>query len=254
MAHMTDQQLGATLARAVGVINPILDLLAERDPLGLKPHTFDDGPHSGRLPQLRHLAAKVVNVTDWPGTGAWSQLSTAKRINWWINRVGAVSTIAVSYPGIFGAWTHALPLSSGLGFANQAIILTAVARESGVTERSQQTRLLAAVLCSRDLPATGGPPASPTTQPQRSRRSIVRGLFEVARILRAVNDTLAARPMPRKPFSTLSWIPLIGAPSLYVGERLALCRAAASGRNWIAEHPDAVSVSPPPAGSAAHRA
>ena len=239
VAEMTDAQLATALDKAIALIDPVLDLMAERDPLGLKEHTFDEGAHPGRLAKVQHLAAEVLNVTDWPGTAGWSELSTQKRINWWVNRIGAINTIAVSYPGVFGAWAKALPLSSSLGFANQALVLTAVGRELGVTDRNSQIRMLASVLCGRDLPTSAFPDtnAPADSAAAKQRRSVIRSLWDIAQILRKVNDTISKRPMPKRPFSTLAWVPLIGAPTLYVGERMALCRAAKAGQEWVGAHP-----------------
>ncbi|MEP9413231.1 hypothetical protein ABLE92_02605 [Gordonia sp. VNQ95] len=254
MASMTDEQLATALDKAIGVIDPLLDLLAERDPLRLKEHTFaeDPEPH-GPIARVQHALAIALDVADWPGTQGWTQLSMNERADWWISRIGAINTIALAYPGVFGAWVKFLPIATPLGFANQAIVLVAIAREYGVTDRAWQTRLLASVLCGRDLPDEALPsavsPVGPDSAP-RHGRSPIRMLWHTGQILRKVDDEMGHRPQPRRPFSTLSWVPLIGAPSLYVGERLALCRAVKAGRTWIAEHPESIDVSPPqPAGS-----
>ncbi|MGC4935581.1 hypothetical protein ACLQ3C_18080 [Gordonia sp. DT30] len=243
MAEMTNDQLARSLDAAIGVIDPLLDLLADRDPLGLKEHTFDDGEHRG-LAAVQHSVANALNVADWPGTKGWAELSMNARADWWISRLGTVNTVALAYPGVLGAWAKALPIATPLGFANQATVLIAVAREYGVTDRSWQIRLLASVLCDRDLPddalpSSGGGADAPTT----GRPSALRLLWDTAQILRKVDAEMSRRPRAPRPFSTLSWIPLLGAPSLYVGERLALCRAARAGREWIAAHPKSVGVS-----------
>ncbi|OPX09570.1 hypothetical protein [Gordonia sp. i37] len=256
MAEMTNEQLARALDAAIAVIDPLLDVLAERDPLGLKAHTFDEGDHSG-IAAVQHTVAKALDVADWPGTKGWTELSMKDRADWWISRLGTVNTIAVAYPGALGAWAKVLPLATPLGFANQATVLVAIAREYGVTDRAWQIRLLASVLCDRDLPDDALPASVTPVGPENptSKRSALRLLWDIAQILRKVDAQMSRRPQPPRPFSTLSWVPLLGAPSLYIGERLALCRAIRSGREWIVAHPESLDVSRPrPAGSPRPRA
>ncbi|AZG45201.1 hypothetical protein [Gordonia insulae] len=244
MADMTDAQVVAVLGRAVAGIDPVLDTLAERDPLGLKAHTFHDDPHTGsKIQQLLHLLAEGLDLTDWPGTRGWTERSTRSRADWWITRIGTVNTIAVAYPGVFGAWSRRLPLTSVLGFANQAMVLVAIAREYGVTDRAHQVEMLASVLCDRTVGAgTGG--ADPTNQSGDTdqRRSLIGAVWETAMTLRSLSDEFERRPQPILPLRMLAYIPIVGAPVLYVGERFALSRAAALGRAWIADHPAAVTA------------
>ncbi|GAA1481495.1 hypothetical protein GCM10009624_19350 [Gordonia sinesedis] len=240
---MSDKQLAEVLGHAVAVIDPILDVLAERDPLGLKSHTFDEGGHDSHLVKAQHALATIVNVTDWPGTKGWSELSTDQRADWWVTRIGSLNTLAVAYPGIFGAWAKRLPISTTLGFANQAMVLVAIAREYGVTDPADQVRMLASVLCGRNLPAKAAP-ENVAAAPVKPGRSLFRAIWQVATILRDLTGELGRRPQPARPFSLLSYVPVIGAPALYIGERLALGRAAKEGRAWIADHSDATSVSP----------
>lgn len=252
---MTSEQLVQALNGAISLINPLLDLLAERDPLRLKEHTFDDGEHSG-LEAVQHKLAKALDVADWPGTKGWSELSMEQRANWWTTRLGTVNTVALAYPGVLGAWAKALPIATPLGFANQATVLIAIAREYGLTDRAWQTRLLASVLCGRDLPdasLTAPMPSAGPEIPAPRRRSAFRLLWDVGQILRKVDSEMSHRPQPPRPFSTLSWIPLLGAPSLYIGERLALRRAVKAGREWITQHPEAINVSRQPRDGSPHR-
>ena len=245
---MSDTELATALNRAIGIINPILDALATSDPLGIKASTFDDEPQErSRIDKLRHVVAHGLDVADWPGTHGWSELSLEQRAKWWVNRIGALNTVAVSYPGVFGAWAKALPLTSALGYANQAIVLTAVAREYGVTDRNDQVHLLASVLSDRELSADAAADTDPFADESSGKKrrgwSVISGLWEVAQILRKLNDELDRRPGPPKLLGMLSYIPVVGAPITYVGERFALRRAVADTTKWIKNHPDAISVS-----------
>ncbi|MET9200095.1 hypothetical protein [Gordonia sp. NPDC003585] len=244
MAQMSDQQIATVLDNAVAGINPVLDALAERDPLGLKGHTFHDhADDESGLERTKHHAARFLNAADWPGTKGWSERPMNKRASWWVSRIGTINTGAVAFPGVFGAWTKKLPVASVLGFANQAMVLVAIAREYGVTDRAKQVRLLGAVLCQRDLvdPDVGveSKPALPAEGKAR-KKSLTRAVWDTAKTLRAISDELDRRPQPIFFFRMLAWIPLIGAPALYIGERLALSRAVKRGRAWIVAHPDTV--------------
>ncbi|GAA3724756.1 hypothetical protein [Gordonia hankookensis] len=244
MAEMSDAQVAGVLDRAVAGINPVLDTLADRDPLGLKRHTFHDDRHpDSTVQRALHLLADALDVTDWPGTKGWSQRSMNSRADWWISRIGAVNNIAVAYPGVFGAWTRRLPLSSTMGFANQAMVLVAVAREYGVTERSRQVELLAAVLCGRTVDRTesdtGERPPLPT-EPVQRRHTLVGTVWETAKVLRGLTCEMERRPGSPGPLRLLTYIPIIGAPASYIGERFALARATRQARKWIADHSEAI--------------
>ena len=52
-----------------------------------------------------------------------------ERAQWWVNRVGSINTIGVAFPNVFGVWAQRLPVTTVLGFVNQAMVLVAVARE-----------------------------------------------------------------------------------------------------------------------------
>ncbi|GAC68686.1 hypothetical protein [Gordonia soli] len=249
MAKVSDSQIVSILDNAVAGINPVLDALSERDPLGLKGHTFrdkSDDENDSTVEHGVHLLSDAINVTDWPGTKGWSERSTADRADWWVTRIGTVNTAAVAYPGLFGAWAKRLPITSVLGFANQAMVLIAVAREYGVTDRARQVELLASVLCDRNLTADDvGATADVTLadDPKDRKKSLIRAVWDTAQTLRGLSDEFDRRPQPAAPFRLLSYIPVVGAPVTYVGERLALSKAAKEGRRWISAHPDAVSAS-----------
>lgn len=241
MSKLSDDQVVAILDDAVAAINPVLDVLAERDVLGVKKHTYhawpDDGP---RTHQAVHLISTPLEFAHWPGTAGWSELSMKARADWWITRIGAINTVAVAFPSIFGFWTRYLPVASLLGFANQAIVLVAIAREYHVVEPKHQVELLASVLCNRSVNAHAAGEAPPTVLPP-GRRSLITTVWNVAQTLRGLSGELEQRPGPAKPFGVLRLIPVLGGPFSYLGERLALTRAATLGRRWIVDHPGSIS-------------
>jgi hypothetical protein len=235
---MDDRTVAAALERAVAIIDPVLDILGTRDPVGLKARTFRTSSDDDTVADKAFDAlAWALDVTDFPGTQGWQELSADARSQWWVARIGALNTIAVAFPGVFGVLVNRLPLQDLLGFANQAMVLVAVARESGVTDRETHVRLLASVLCEREIDLSE---QAPDKAPERSRDcgpfALLRAMWDVATVLRDVSGELAKRPHSRLPFRVISAIPVVGGLASYIGEREALSRAAKQGRRWIADH------------------
>lgn len=238
---MDDRQVAGVLDRAVAVIDPILDLLATRDPIGLKGRTFRTASEDdSTLDTVIDFLAKAFDTTDFPGTAGWEKLDADARSQWWVNRIGALNTVAVAFPGVFGVLVNRLPIQDLLGFANQAMVLVAVARESGVTDREAHVALLGSVLCKRDL-TTIDPPAAPKKEssPKSGPFALLRGMWQIANVLRDVAGELEKRPRARGAYRVIGAIPLLGGVAGYFGERGALSRAAKQGRKWLAAHQSA---------------
>jgi hypothetical protein len=129
-----------------------------------------------------------------------------------------------------------------LGFVNQSIVLCAVARELGVTDRREQVRLLGAVMCDRDLDdrdvddAGEDPREADSAAVDWTPSGLGRGLWQLAGLMRAIGDELVKRPRPRRVFRYLGMVPAAGAIADYLGEYGALVRASKEGRDWIARH------------------
>ena len=185
---LSDADVADALSRAVAVINPLLNVLSQADPIGLRRRTHrlltpprglvglvrrlrvgHRRAEAGRSPSTADRAlnagAHLMNAADLPGTAAWERLSRDERIHWWVHRVGALNTVLVATPGAFGVLARVLPVSELAGFINHAIVLCAVAREYGVTDRREQVRLLAAVLCGRQLSADYDVPQAAEPEP-----------------------------------------------------------------------------------------
>jgi hypothetical protein len=256
---LTDADIADALGRAVAVINPLLDLLSESDPIGLRtrtrrllspPRGLTDRIRRFRLRRRRHEAgrgpsnadralnagAQLMNAADLPGTAAWDRMSRDERVHWWVHRVGALNTLVVASPRVFGWLARLLPVGELAGFVNHAVVLCALAREYGVTDRRGQVRLLASVLCRRELPENVDVPPPPDPEPLPQRRAIPRTLWRLAGILRATFEEAAKRPQPNKLYRRLSVLPGVGAIAGYFGERDALFRSAAEGVTWLDEH------------------
>lgn len=244
--HLGDERVAGVLKAAVHVIDPVLELLADRDPLGIKKRTFavDEGSTS-TVDAALDAVAKVFDAAHAPGTKSWESMSLDQRIQWWIRRVGGIGNVAVAFPGVFGVLARRLPLGDLLGFANQAIVLVAVARECGIHDDDRQVRLLASVLCNRELtPGTSVGAPEPNAdldddatdksgKLSRSPFALLSALWSVTKILRAVSGELDKRPRSRTVYRWLGNLPVVGAVAGYFGERGALSRAAKQGRQWI---------------------
>lgn len=230
--RLGDGVVAAALDATAAGVGPLFDL-AYLDPFGLKARTFVPTVRE-RTPvaQVLDAAAAVLDAGRVPGTAAWAAASEQERVNWWVGGLGSVSTLPVAFPGMLGVVGRMLPLQDALGFVNQAIVLLAVARERGIHDRDRQVRMLAAVLCRRDLLGTGetGTPLSWVRRPVRSTIDLVR----------AVNAEFARRPQPSGAWRALGVLPLVGALAGYVGERSALSRAAADGQQWLGAQPGPV--------------
>ena len=234
---LSDHEVACVLVRAVGIINPLLDLLAS-DPVGLKERTRDLAAE-GAAGKVLDAAAWVLDAADVPGTKAWENMDTDARVHWWVRRVGAVDTILVAFPGVLGVIADRLPLQDFLGFANQAVILCAVAREHGITDRRLQVRLLASVMCDRELSPDEdfAVPAEPESDPvEWSFAGVGKALWQLAGLMRAIGDELVKRHRPRGIYRYLGMVPGAGAVADYFGEFGALNRAAKEGRVWIDRH------------------
>jgi hypothetical protein len=236
-ATLDDSEVARALGRSVAVINPVLDLLAGTDLLGLKKRTHRLGDSDDAISKALDALAWVLNTADVPGTLAWADMDLEDRVDWWVRRVGALDTLLVAFPGVFGVIADRLPVQDLLGFSNQAIVLCAVAREHSIQDRDIQVRLLASVMCDRDLSAAEARgDAGEQAQPEPSDTVLTGRLWHFAGVLRAVNDELVKRHRPRSLFRYLGMLPAVGAVADYLGEYGALVRAAKEGQAWIATH------------------
>lgn len=236
---ISDAQVVCVLRRAVAIINPVLDVLAETDPLGLKDRTRRTGTAGGGLDKAADALAWILDTADVPGTAAWDDMDTESRIDWWVHRVGAVNTVAVAFPGVFGVLADRLPIQDLLGFANQAIVLCAVAREVGIRDRDEQVRLLAAVLCHRELSPDAVTGVAGTDQHEGislSPSAVPQAIWRLMGVLDAVGGEVAKRPRPRALFRYVGMLPAVGAVADYLGEYGALSRASKAAQRWIGQH------------------
>ncbi|ULN52276.1 hypothetical protein [Mycolicibacillus parakoreensis] len=244
-----DDDVAAALGRAVRLISPLLGMLTEADPLGLKARTHTGVPGESAPAALEPAldrAAWLLNAAHAPGTRAWSGMDVRRRAAWWVRRVGALNTVAVASPRSLGVLGALLPVQPMLGFANQAIVVCALAREHGVDDPAVQIQLLAAVLCGRrldrDVAERHAAPARGPAAGARAARSpltLVRTWWHLAAVLREIGDELDRRPQPRRVFRRLSVLPGVGGLAAYLGEFGALRRAAKAALAYLDAYLDA---------------
>lgn len=240
---LSDARVTRILDRTIATVDPMIDVLAMADPLGLKPRTFARVNPLTYLDRTANAASTVLNVLDWPGTAGWDELPMNDRAAWWVSRVGTVTTGPVAFPSAFGAWTKKLPFDDYLAFASQALVLRAVAREYGVTSRDAGIAMLGSILFGRDLVDPAADPAEIValpSDPDERRKGFTKSLWTVGTDLYKLSRSLDDRPSPPRLLGAIRWIPAVGAAAGYLGEYLALRRAAKQCREWIVAHPGAI--------------
>jgi hypothetical protein len=238
--HLSDAEVAGALDHAVAVINPALDVFTRFDPLGLRQRTHRQESAESMVGKSLDIVAALLNIAELPGTRAWDDMDQDDRIKWWVHRAGAVTTVLVAFPGAWGFIADRLPVQDFLGFSNQALVLCAVAREDGITDYDEQVRLLAAVLCDRQLNGAGSAD-SVSTRPQ----ALPKKLWEFVGTLRAVGEEFTKRPHPQKLYHYLGMLPGVGAVADYLGEVTALRQAAHEGEAWISDHTAPASLPAP---------
>ncbi|WP_034270059.1 hypothetical protein [Haloechinothrix halophila] len=261
---ITDRQVVAVLRPFVRATAPVLDALREADPLGLRARAAEAarrGEHLAELantpPGLRRRLLNGLSTVKIPGTGAWETMSPDLRTRWWINRVGRVTALLTSVPGLGGALADRLPVQDALGTASQGLLLCAIAGERGVSGHADRVRLLAWVLFERDIDpriAAGDYPEHDASaedartaeltaelgengEKRGGRRISLKGfavtLWRLGRSLYAVTEEMEKRPHGRFWHRWLGMLPVVGMLGDYLGERSGLRRVAKRADQWF---------------------
>ncbi|GEE00977.1 hypothetical protein nbrc107696_14230 [Gordonia spumicola] len=218
-----DAQLVEVLDRTVATIDQVLDVLSTADVFDVKRRSC------------------LLSAIDWPGTPGWDRLSMNERADWWVSRVGAITTTAVAFPSMFGVWTKWLPVGAYLGVAGQALVVRAVAREYGATSRESGVVMLGEVLFGRDVsPVVAGLDDGGEHVIPADADSVLAAVAGVGRTLYDLTSSLGSRPGPPRFARWAGMVPLVGGPFMYLGERIALRHAVDAGRRWIVDHPTTV--------------
>lgn len=257
---ISDRQVVAVLRPFVRATAPVLDALRESDPLGLRARAEAAAERGETIAELAHVKPtrrkRLLNrlsSVKVPGTLAWAKMNPQQRTKWWINRVGRLTALLTSIPGIGGALADRLPVQDALGAASQGLLLCAIAGEHGVTDHADRVRLLAWVLFDRDVDrrlAEGDFPEHSTPDEDARTAELTEELHEakgskislkafavtlwrLGRSLLAISDELEKRPRGRIWHRILGMIPVVGLFADYLGERSALKRVARRARRWL---------------------
>lgn len=249
---ISDTDVAAVLRPFVRATRPLLGALSDADPFGLQARARE--ATTGAAPRVkRTLRNRVVDriaSTRAPGTAAWAQMDMHGRSNWWVRRVGRVTSLVAAVPGFGGAITSKLPITSALGAVAQGLVLCAIADEHDMHDEVDVVALLGAVMFRRDLcpPAraelsqasdaaidaraaelTGGLENEKKPKLQR----VGGALWRMGRALLAVEAELGKRPRGGRIARWISLIPVVGVAGKYLGEWSGLKKAARTGEEWI---------------------
>ncbi|WOC11518.1 hypothetical protein [Gordonia sp. MP11Mi] len=230
---LSDAQLVDTVDRTVGAVDGVLRLLADTDPLHLKRRGEQDCRVTG-------AGAWALDAAHWPGTDSWDSLDVDDRAAWWVNRIGALTTAAVAFPGMFGVWSRMLPLGDWLGYAGQALVIRAVAREHGATSRAVGVVMLAEILFDRDVSEIVAGVDEEVSRSGDDEGGVVEQTWGIGKRIYELSKSLDSRPSMPRIIQRGTWIPFLGGPLTYIGERIALRRAVGQATTWIDAHPGVV--------------
>lgn len=268
----SDRQLVRTLRPFVRATGPVLAALSEANLLGLR-----DRP-------LRRVIGLPKRKRDWfldraarlrmPGTARWAAMPPAERTKWWLNRVGRLTALLASVPGLGGALAERLPVQDALGAAGEGLLLCAIAGEYGVTDDAERVQLLAWILFRRRItlevaadlsaPEAGADAvagldadedrrtAELTAELAESQRkhgsaslkAIATTVWRLGRLLWGVQSELGNRPKGRFYHRLFGLLPVVGMAADYLGERSALRRVRRRGVRWLTTSRELASQAP----------
>jgi hypothetical protein len=250
---ISDADVAAVLRPFVRATRPLLGALSDSDPFGLQARA-QQATNGAAPPRVeRTLRVRLVDrlaSTRAPGTAAWKQMDMHARSNWWVRRVGRVTSLVAAVPGFGGAVTSKLPVSSGLGAVAQGLVLCAIADEHDMHDEVDVVALLGAVMFRRDLCPPARAELSPASDAAVDARAaeltgglenekkptlqrLAGALWRMGRALLAIEGELGKRPRGGRIARGISLIPVVGVAGKYLGEWSGLKKAAKAGEEWI---------------------
>ena len=249
---ISDSDVAAVLRPFVRATRPLLGALSDSDAFGLQARASRAADHAA--PRVdRKLRERLVDrlaSTHAPGTAAWAQMDMHARSQWWVRRVGRLTSLVAAVPGFGGAITSKLPVTSVLGAAAQGLVLCALADEHDMHDEVDVVALLGAVMFRRDLCPPARAELSPASDAAVDARAaeltgdlkqeraptlqrVAGAVWRMGRALLAVEGELGKRPHGGRISRWLSLLPVVGVAGKYIGEWAGLQKAAKAGEQWI---------------------
>ncbi|HKN52563.1 MAG TPA: hypothetical protein VJX66_08685 [Amycolatopsis sp.] len=252
---ISDRQVVAVLRPFVRACGPMLDAMRESDPFGLlrRARRQEDDELAEVESGLKAKLLDGLTSVKVPGTTAWAGMTGDERVGWWMNRVGRVTALLTSIPGLGGALADRLPVQDTLGAASQGLLLCAIAGEYGVFDVGTRVRLIAWVLFERDidpalaaghdLEAEEREAAKLTEELTESERkhgkvtlkAAAGTLWRLGRALLGITGELEKRPRGRLVHRALGMLPVVGLAGDYLGERSGLRKVWKRAHAWLVE-------------------
>jgi hypothetical protein len=249
---ISDRQVVAVLRPFARACGPMLDALREADPFGLQRRaTRAEDELAGVESRLKAGLLDGLTSVKAPGTAAWARMTVDQRVAWWVNRVGRVTALVVSIPGLGGALAERLPVQDTLGAAAQGLLLCAIAGEYGVTDVATRVRLIAWVLFERDIdPALAAGQDSAAEERETAKlteelseskrrhgkvtvKAAAGTLWRLGRALIGIAGELEKRPRGSLVHRALGMLPVVGAAGDYLGERSGLREVWQRAHTWL---------------------
>lgn len=225
----------------VAATRPVLAALKDPELLELN----SSEPAGGIPGRLREKVASRISTVRPPSASATVQ----ERADWWVRRVGVVTSVLAAAPGVSGAVTEKLPLKDALAAAGQGLVLCGIASEYGMQETDEQVQLLAAVLLHREVDPTHFPlnaqqiqdeaaESINELQKQRNRPTITamaRTLWKLGRTLSSLSREFHSHQQNGKRKSRLiGKLPGVDAVKSFLVERSNLEDVARAAHAWLA--------------------
>lgn len=254
---ITDANVSAVLRPLVRATRPLLGAFSDSDPFHLRSRALQARAQPAVGAADRKVYDKVLDLLAerrLPGTAAWAEMDGEQRSQWWVRRVGRLTSLVAAVPGFGGLITRQLPISTALGAAAQGLVLCAIADEHGVHDEAEVVALLGAVLFRRDLSprpraelgdssnaAVDARAAELTGGLEQEKKPTLQriggAVWRMGRALLALEGELGRRPqggrISRWVSRWVSLLPVVGVVGKYIGEWAGLKQAAKAGEQWI---------------------
>ena len=250
---ISDATVAAVLRPFVRAARPLLGALSDSDPFGLRSRALRARSEPDTAKSDRKLHDRVLDrlaETRLPGTAAWAEMDGEQRSEWWVRRVGRLTSLVAAVPGFGGAITSRLPTTLALGAAAQGLVLCAIADEHDVHDEAEVVALLGAVMFRRDLSprprdalgedsnakvdAQAAELTGDLVQEKKPTLQRIGGaVWRMGQALLAVEGELSKRPRGGRISRWLAMVPVVGVAGKYLGEWSGLNKAAKAGEQWI---------------------